>query len=903
MAKIKINKLPEGFELKKGKVVKTMQQGGATTGDQSGYGLVTDNLTPNQFNDEDGKSIRYSLSSVPRDMANIEAEGGETVLTDLNDDGQFGLYNITGPRHGSGGVPMFLPEQSFVFSDTQKMKLNRSELAEFGIESKKKMTPAQISKKYQLNEFIGAMDSEDVDPIKFKSAELMIDKNQNKLSKLAFAQESKKNFEDGVPLASHPYLIGMGIDPIEFTQKVENITAEQAAQRMLQSLPPEEQAKMAALQQMMAQAGQQQQMPMAKYGSELPKAQDGKNDYQFKYDYEPFKIHPVDKLRVVQPFRLGFEEIKDQMKKQADEDAAFEEKYFGAYTLPGGTEPELIDFGITSVNEDAATQNTNSNTNSNSNSNSNKNIQNNTNTERRTTGRQIGGRRINLDGFKGGKSLGSGYKQYQELERLFTSDSPEWKATTDRAYAAFKANAAAQGIPEDQIPTKDVAMQNFLKYQENNYKIQDLVPDEYRYATQLDKGSDKAADVKKNENTQKLFNRTAELYPDQYEAYQIDDATTKMNQLFFQAVTLADNESDNPNLNYVASGPTQKGNWADNKTISKAEGFYGNNTLNQTLQVKEPNKPDVPDTPDTPDVPDIPNVPSQAPLRPEYWTQDLNNLAAIALRDREMFLPFQPAVEIPKTDYVLEEPTRQLADVNEQLNIITQGAASFGNPQSFNARASQAQGKAFAQNANTFAQVHQRNIGTVNRGLAMNAQLEAGAKREQRDRDVKLYDDTQLTLQNYLDEKNLDREQYTGLMNTAITNRANTANLNTLYPYFNIDPTTGGMIDVTDNLPALVANKSAAGVNNYGSYTDRANAYSQLQKDGFSNEDIKTIMGSSSKAASANGAPSYGADPYADALRMIRETGMPAGYPGRTGKKGTEIKKYVVPFYTGKTGY
>lgn len=894
MAKIKINKLPEGFELKKGKVVKTMQQGGATTGDQSGYGLVTDNLTPKQFNDEDGKSIRYSLSSVPRDMANIEAEGGETVLTDLNDDGQFGLYNITGPRHGSGGVPMFLPEQSFVFSDTQKMKLNRGELAEFGIESKKKMTPAQISKKYQLNEFIGAMDSEDVDPIKFKSAELMIDKNQNKLSKLAFAQESKKNFEDGVPLASHPYLISMGIDPMEFTQKVENITREQAAQRMLQSLPPEEQAKMAALQQMMAQAGQQQQMPMAQGGTELPKAQDSKNDYKPKYDFIP-PIVAQDNTRVFQPRVFDFKNIQEQLKNDEKLDQAIEEKYFGN-TFIKQDEPDLTDFGITTVNQDAVTQNTNTNTNT--------NTQSNTNTERRTTGRQIGGRRIDLNGFKGGRSLGSGYKQYQELERLFTSDSPEWKETTDRAYAAFKANALTQGIPEDQIPTKDVAMQNFLKYQENNYKIQDLVPDEYRYATQLDKGSNNAADVKKNENTQKLFNRTAELYPDQYEAYQIDDATTKMNQLFFQAVALADNESDNPNLNYVASGPTQKGNWADNNTISKAEGFYGNNTLNQTLQVKESKKPEVPEEKKKEEKKfDIPEVQSQAPLSPEYWTQDLNNLAAIAMRDREMFLPFQPAVEIPKTDYVLEEPTRQLADVNEQLNIITQGAASYGNPQSFNARASQAQGKAFAQNANTFAQVHQRNIGTVNRGLAMNAQLEAAAKREQRDRDVKLYDDTQLTLQNYMDEKNLDREQYTGLMNTAITNRANTANLNTLYPYFNIDPTTGGMIDLADNLPALVANKSAAGVNNYGSYTDRANAFAKLQKDGFSNEDIKTIMGPGSKASSAKVAPSYGVDPNADALRMVRNLGVRAGYPGTTGKKGKEIKKYVVPFYTGKTGY
>ena len=48
------------------------------------------------------------------------------------------------------------------------------------------------------------------------------------LSKLAFMQESKKDFEDGVPLAAHPYLIQQGIDPIEFTAQVEQISREQA---------------------------------------------------------------------------------------------------------------------------------------------------------------------------------------------------------------------------------------------------------------------------------------------------------------------------------------------------------------------------------------------------------------------------------------------------------------------------------------------------------------------------------------------------------------------------------------------------------------------------------------------------------------------------------------------------
>ena len=72
---------------------------------------------------EKDKDIYYS--SVPREEANIEAEGGETVLADLEQNGTFGLYNINGPRHSSGGVPMFLPEQSFIFSDTKLDFVNK----------------------------------------------------------------------------------------------------------------------------------------------------------------------------------------------------------------------------------------------------------------------------------------------------------------------------------------------------------------------------------------------------------------------------------------------------------------------------------------------------------------------------------------------------------------------------------------------------------------------------------------------------------------------------------------------------------------------------------------------------------------------------------------------------------
>ena len=66
---------------------------------------------------------RY-ITGVPREEANLEAEGGETVYGDLNGDNFPEHKIIKGPRHSEGGVPLKLPEDSFIFSDTNSMKIN-----------------------------------------------------------------------------------------------------------------------------------------------------------------------------------------------------------------------------------------------------------------------------------------------------------------------------------------------------------------------------------------------------------------------------------------------------------------------------------------------------------------------------------------------------------------------------------------------------------------------------------------------------------------------------------------------------------------------------------------------------------------------------------------------------------
>ena len=238
--KVEIKKLPKGFKVSNGKVVRSMAEGG---------------------------TVNNSLGPMNRNEANLEAEKGETALTDLTNDGSFELYNIGGKRHTEGGTPLNLPEQSFVFSDTRKMNLSVEELKSLGIESKKKMTPAAASKRFPLNKYIEILEDETSDKIAIATAEDMINKNKIKLSQISFMQESKKDFSNGLPLAAYPFLIENGIDPKEFEAKI------QEQQQTQQGPPQQSQQQMAMgpqqgnLQQF---TGPPQGMPPMNYGGTSP---------------------------------------------------------------------------------------------------------------------------------------------------------------------------------------------------------------------------------------------------------------------------------------------------------------------------------------------------------------------------------------------------------------------------------------------------------------------------------------------------------------------------------------------------------------------------------------------------------------------------------------------------------
>jgi len=157
------------------------------------------------------------ITAVPRDEANLEAEGGETVYGDINGDGFPEHKIIKGPRHSEGGVPLSLPDDTFIFSDTKSMKINDPNVLQmFGKMPKKGkgqqgFTPADLAKQYDIDKYRKILQDPDSDHIAKKTAELMIRNYNMKLGALALAQEAKKGFPQGIPVVAKPYMEAMGL--------------------------------------------------------------------------------------------------------------------------------------------------------------------------------------------------------------------------------------------------------------------------------------------------------------------------------------------------------------------------------------------------------------------------------------------------------------------------------------------------------------------------------------------------------------------------------------------------------------------------------------------------------------------------------------------------------------------
>ena len=946
MAKIKINKLPKGFKLVDGKVVedKLMQYGGDMylTGDQADYGLVT---TPQEyygqtmFNNTDDQSVRFSLSSIPREDANIEAEGGETVLTDLNNNGDFGLYNITGPRHSQGGVPMFLPEQSFIYSDTPKLKFSKDEMSEFDMGGSRK-TPAQISKKFGLNNYYAELNSQFSDNISSRSAELMLKKNMEDLSKLSFMQEAKKNFEDGVPLASHPFLLSQGLDPLEFTANVEQISMQQAQNNAIEQLPLDQQDQLRMLQQMLAQAEQQESMPaqnmqdpaidfanqmdlsqanndimpMARFGNEmsdfLERAQNGtETDSNSSNNIYTINGQPVDRAQYIDGvirnnLHRSFDgTIKlDFIKGLSDAEIKMYGKNLtdiGDYDVFNQGD-NTGDLSITEEQFNETYRNINNSKSEEVKRVVEENVQS-QNNKSSTTSESFDPLKYFPAGSKTHKLIKE--KQSQGFEFSLTDDGKlryfkpasskfEGKQGNSQTSAIDIVGSTVEGDPiysEDERGTGDVINQSDIGYFDYGMYSEGNIPGTQYSTGNQDSwyGSDAFASKEAEEDWMRRNGRIAsKIKGFDYNKVKNDPQWLEFQKLYEEERKKFYNKVGAPYRPYFGTGET--GSDLDGKAGAKvfnAPGFDIDFTAAEEGFIDLPKEKEKIKTNDLETTP--------GPIK-EVWRQDQNNLMALAAIQDDLYLPWSPKLDEQKIDYVLDDYTGKVNAIMGAQNTMASALGAAGGPQAI-AR-SDIQGKSLNAIAQAIDTTNRTNLNIMNRAASQQAQMDAQIDMRNKAIDKGLYDDTVFALQ---EKQNFDNEKIAKnneLFNAMMTNAANTYNLNTLYPYYNVNPQGYGDVEFTENGQQLY---KANQVDQQEAFLD---AYTKLRKNLPADQKIDAAFLDRYLSLGNSSIPAIGTTKgQAD----MQQRGIP-GYPGSNVqlKKGKEIKKLPksFPFFSGKMG-
>jgi hypothetical protein len=169
-------------------------------------------------------SPKSTLQADPRNKSVVEAEKGETVVTNTGLDNIIEHFTIGGKKHGQGGTPLNIPKDSFIFSDRLKVK-DKTILNMFG-ENKSK-TVADVAKKYKVNEYKAVLKDPNSDRMSKRTAELNLQNAIEKLSQLALFQESLKGTPQGMSKMFEPFINKTKLRPEDMfpVQEVEKITS------------------------------------------------------------------------------------------------------------------------------------------------------------------------------------------------------------------------------------------------------------------------------------------------------------------------------------------------------------------------------------------------------------------------------------------------------------------------------------------------------------------------------------------------------------------------------------------------------------------------------------------------------------------------------------------------------
>lgn len=238
-----------------------------------------------------------------------------------------------------------------------------------------------------------------------------------------------------------------------------------------------------------------------------------------------------------------------------------------------------------------------------------------------------------------------------------------------------------------------------------------------------------------------------------------------------------------------------------------------------------------------------PPLPIRAGAYAPWWLQDIVKTTGDAadLMRIKRYMPWQAKPEVYMPEATFYDPARELAANAEQANIQTQGMAAFTGPQALSARSAAIQGQAAKNAADIMSRYNNMNVQLANQLSQERTGIMNQAAMNRANLDTQLWDKYTVVNQQFDNAKNLARQHLRQSYIDAITNRAKTQALNTLYPNYYTDPSLGGMLTFAPDFSKIPAEQP----NNTNDYyealnitgdPDRALRYLELRNKGAIND-------------------------------------------------------------------
>ena len=687
--------------------------------------------------------VKKTITAVPREQANLEAEGGETVIGNLDGSGMPSKYTIKGPRHTNGGVPLSLPDDSFIYSDTKDMKISDPVILKMFNKPVKKggYTPAELSKPYDLNKYRMILQDDESDAIARKTAELMIKTYTIKLGALALAQEGKKGFPQGIPEIAKPYMEANGITE-------EQVMPELAVMRQQEQM-------MRAQQQQMMQGNMGQEPYIEPYAQEeqavmdpgmspdqMPMQQYGGTSGVMSQDTMMYDMGGYD-----MPF---FDYNPDSMK-------------YGGSTLntyaKGGTpisEDELTDADKKVIKEKW-----------------------NDDTE------------AYLKFMQTKKALSENTALLDEMAKQFEeviSDKSYYTKGNQKLYTGYKPQLDKMRNNKEEI------LNQLLAQEERNARLAAHGLDPAATGQAAAKGQATNAKtlefIKKNPGLSDLKFDAGYKGQAAYIAYR-----KALEQPEFKSFAEFQEGVDDETIGGVKGRISGIDNKSTDTTLGQRIGYV------YTPPV--PPKVVPPETPpeEKEDVPvDVPEVKPPLPrAEPQFWLQDtINTMGAFGdLMRTKKYMPWEARVDLEEPRPVFLDPTRELAAQSEQANIASQVAGQFSTPQALNSRLSQIQGQGAKGAANTLSAYNNANIPIANQFEDKQVNIRNQENIANQQMQGRMFDKNTIANQQFDNSKKAGRELLRNYYNNAQTNKWKTDALNQMYPNYQTMPGVGGRVIYT----------------------------------------------------------------------------------------------------------